>query len=87
MTKRQSNWPELFGMANQGISPKIPDDLFCGHFVSGSGLGASSGSYDYAIMMTSHCEVLADEILVDCSQNSQSAKINSPPKFLAIRYV
>ena len=29
---------------------------------------------------------LADEILVDCSQNRQSAKINSPPKFPAIRY-
>ena len=36
--------------------------------------------------MTSHCEVLADEILADCSQNRQSAKINSPPKFPAIRY-
>ena len=29
---------------------------------------------------------LADEILADCSQNRQSAKINSPPKFPAIRY-
>ena len=30
---------------------------------------------------------LADEILADCSQNRQSAKINSPPKFPAIRYL
>ena len=30
---------------------------------------------------------LADEILADCSQNRQSAKINSPPKFPAIRYI
>ena len=30
---------------------------------------------------------LADEILADCSQNRQSAKINSPPKFPVIRYV
>ena len=29
---------------------------------------------------------LADEILVDYSQNHQSAKINSSPKFLAIQY-
>ena len=29
---------------------------------------------------------MADEILADCYQNRQSAKINSPPKFLAIRY-
>ena len=27
------------------------------------------------------------EILADCFQNRQSAKINSPPNFLAIRYV
>ena len=26
-------------------------------------------SYDYAITMTSHCKVLADEILADCLQN------------------
>ena len=32
-----------------------------------------------------HCKVLADETLVDCSQNRQSTKINSPPKFPAIR--
>ena len=31
--------------------------------------------------------ILADEILADCSQNRQSAKINSPPKFPAIRYI
>ena len=30
---------------------------------------------------------LADELLADCSQNRQCAKINSPPKFPAIRYV
>ena len=30
---------------------------------------------------------LADEILADCSQNRQSTKINSPPKFPAIRYM
>ncbi len=30
---------------------------------------------------------LADEILADCSQNCQSTKINSPPKFSAIRYL
>ena len=29
---------------------------------------------------------LVDKILVDCSQNCQSAKINSLPKFLAIQY-
>ena len=29
---------------------------------------------------------MADEILAVCSQNRQSAKINSLPKFLAIRY-
>ena len=44
------------------------------------------GSYDYAIMMTSHCEVLADEILAAFSQTHQSTKINSPPKFPAILY-
>ena len=38
-------------------------------------------------MMTAHCKVLADEILADCSQNRQSVKINSPPKFPAIRLV
>ena len=38
-------------------------------------------------MMAAHCKVLADEILADCSQNHQSAKINSPPKFPAIRYI
>ena len=27
------------------------------------------------------------QILADCSQNRQSAKINSPPKFPAIRYI
>ena len=37
VTKRRSDWPELFGMASQGISPKIPDHLFHGHFVSGNG--------------------------------------------------
>ena len=37
VTKRRSDWPELFGMASQGIGPKIPDHLFRGHFVSGSG--------------------------------------------------
>ena len=37
MTKRQSDWPELFGMASQGIGPKIPDHFFRVHFVSGSG--------------------------------------------------
>ena len=31
--------------------------------------------------------VLADKILADCSQNRQSTKINSPPKFLAVQYV
>ena len=31
-------------------------------------------------------QILAEEILADCSQNRQSAKINSPPKFSAIRY-
>ena len=36
---------------------------------------------------TTHCKVLVDEILADCSQNRQSAKINSPPKFPAIRYM
>ena len=30
-------------------------------------------------------QILAEEILADCSQNCQSAKINSPPKFPAIR--
>ena len=35
------------------------------------------GSYDYAITMTLYCEVLADEISADCSQNCQSAKISS----------
>ena len=38
------------------------------------------------IMMTAHCQVLADEILVDCSKNCQSAKINSLPNFPAIPY-
>ena len=37
------------------------------------------------IMMTAHCKVFADETLVGCSQNRQSTKINSPPKFPAIR--
>ena len=37
-------------------------------------------------MMTAHCKVLADEILADCSQIRQSAKIISPSKFPAIRY-
>ena len=32
-------------------------------------------------------QILAEEILADCSKNRQSAKINSPPKFPAIRYV
>ena len=32
-------------------------------------------------------KVLADEILADCSQNRQSTKIKSPPKFPAIRYI
>ena len=36
-------------------------------------------NYDYAITMTSHCEVLTDEMLGDCSQNHQSAKINLVP--------
>ena len=31
-------------------------------------------------------QILAEEILADCSQNRQSANINSPPKFPAIRY-
>ena len=45
-------------------------------------------SYDFGIMMTSHCEAcLVDEILADCSQNHLSAKINSPPNIPAIRYV
>ena len=30
---------------------------------------------------------LADDILADCSQNRQSAKINSLPKFPAIQYI
>ena len=34
--KRRSDWPELFGMASQGISPDHP---FRGHFVSGNGIG------------------------------------------------
>ena len=34
------------------------------------------GNYDYAIMMTSHCEVLADKILADCSQTA------NPPKYI-----
>ena len=39
-------------------------------------------------IMRHHTEkFLADEILADCSQNRQSAKINSPPKFPAIRYI
>ena len=37
VTKRQSDCPELYGMTSQGISPKIPDHLFHGHFVSGNG--------------------------------------------------
>ena len=41
---------------------------------------------DYAIRMTSHCEVLVDTLLADCSQNCQSAEINCPTKFLAIQY-
>ena len=32
-------------------------------------------------------QILAEEILADCSQNYQSAKINSPPKFPVIRYI
>ena len=32
-------------------------------------------------------QVLAEEILADCSRNRQSAKMNSPPKFPAIRYL
>ena len=32
-------------------------------------------------------QILAEEILADSSQNRQSAKINSPPKFPAIRYM
>ena len=32
-------------------------------------------------------QMLAEEILADCSQNCQSAKINSLPKFPAIQYV
>ena len=39
-------------------------------------------SYDFAIMMTIQYEMLAD-----CSQSRQSAKINSPPKFPALRYI
>ena len=31
-------------------------------------------------------QILAEEILADSSQNRQSAKINSLPKFPAIRY-
>ena len=42
--------------------------------------------YDFAIMRHHTVKFLADEILEDCSQNRQSAKINSPPKFPAIRY-
>ena len=40
-----------------------------------------------AIMRHHTVKFLADEILADCSQNRQSAKINSPPKFPAIRYI
>ena len=36
------------------------------------------------IMITAHCKVLADEILVVALK---TAKINSPPKFLAIQYI
>ena len=44
MTKWQSDWPELFGMMSQGISPNIPDHLFHGHCVSGNGgLGTRLG--------------------------------------------
>ena len=32
-------------------------------------------------------QILAEEILADCFQNRQSAKIISPPKFPAIRYM
>ena len=32
-------------------------------------------------------QILGEEILADSSQNRQSAKINSPPKFPAIRYL
>ena len=31
-------------------------------------------------------QIMAEEILADCSQNLQSAKIQSLPKFPAIRY-
>ena len=37
VTKQRSDWPELFGMARTKESAQIPDHLFRGHFVSGSG--------------------------------------------------
>jgi len=46
--------------------------------------GLATHENDFAIMMTLLWSFLADEILADCSQNRQSAKINSPPKFPAI---
>ena len=48
---------------------------------------AKYADYDFAIMRHHTVKFLADEKLADCSQNRQSAKINSPPKFPAIRYI
>ena len=37
VTKQRPDWPELFGMASQEISSKIPDHPFREHIVSRSG--------------------------------------------------
>ena len=44
------------------------------------------GSYDNAIMMTSHCVVLADEIYTNCFQSCQSGQKDSLSILPAIRY-
>ena len=78
---------QLFGEA---MSPYA---AFKGKLHADDWTGASScrpsiyTSYDFAIMLTSQCKFLADEILPDCCQNRQSTKIDSLPKFPAIRYI
>ena len=86
-------YPKLFGDV-LSLYTAVDDELYADDYTGASSCRhyCTSGSYDYSIMMTSHCEVLADEILADeiladCTQNYQSTKINSLPKFLATWYI
>ena len=56
MSKWRSDWLELFGMASQGIGPKIPEHPFRIHFVSrseGMGMRLSRASTDKLRLMNS----------------------------------